>query len=65
MKDTKFSIYEDFEKAKGMTYEEAKEYLKSIGKWERNKDYDGYSIIETACYHKNLNMEGCHGKNVT
>lgn len=33
---------------KDMTYEDARSYLKSLGKWKRNKQYSGYEILEFA-----------------
>ncbi len=38
----------DFERTVGMTLPEAKQYLIDAGQWERTKDYDGYTIVETA-----------------
>jgi len=42
-------LYEDI---CGFTYVYAKIYLKSVGLWDRNKDYDGYTIVETARRHR-------------
>ena len=38
----------DFEIEIGMTYLEAREYLKSIGKWENVEDQDGFTIVAYA-----------------
>jgi hypothetical protein len=42
----------DFEIAMGMTYDEAKKFLISTGRWENVEDQDGYTIIATAKYWK-------------
>lgn len=34
-----------FEEEIGMTYIEAKAFLKSISQWDKYKDQDGYSIV--------------------
>jgi len=36
----------------GWTYEEAKDYLKSIDEWNNLKDQDGWTIIATAIHLK-------------
>jgi hypothetical protein len=37
-----------FEQTVSMTYEEAKEYLIKVGKWNKVKGYDGYIIVTYA-----------------
>ncbi len=45
----------DYEKAVGMTYSEAREYLKSIGRWDDVSDQDGFSIVQYAIELKDNN----------
>ena len=42
----------EFEKTVGMTYQEAKKYLKDVGEWEKYKQYSGYEITSIAKSHK-------------
>jgi len=46
----------DFEKEKGLTYQQAKDYLISIGEWDSVCDQDGYTIVETAWVLKTRNQ---------
>lgn len=51
----------EFEQIKGMTYQEAKDYLVKMGKWDGVKGYDGYSVVEYACWLKEENADGNKG----
>ena len=46
-----------FEEEMGVTYKVAKEYLKTINKWDDYKDQDGYTIVYAAKYYKEKKME--------
>ncbi|KKN72387.1 hypothetical protein LCGC14_0410980 [marine sediment metagenome] len=41
-----------YEEICGFTCVEATAYLKGVGLWERTKEEDGYTIVETARRHK-------------
>lgn len=44
-----------YEKTVGMTYQEAKDFLIKIGRWDENSWRDGFSIVAIASYYrKNL-----------